>query len=174
MRVLRDSMGAWAWTDTRMTGDLRIERNETRKTGLNEDSSHFPETRMAITIRSAKETIARMELAVVEMSLPGSKTTLMLLLYQENVTAMVTDCPIVAEEDGETKTAKTEAREQNEENEATAVGIGIGISVKNVSPNGWPNPRRRRTRLILKRTFKSGKNKCKGRISPRHLLRSPQ
>lgn len=138
MRVLKDSMDAWGWTGTRMTGASKTERIETRKTGSSEALIRIRERKMETMIKNVNEMVAGMGHLGDEMSLLGlrTRTAMIFLPYRKTATAMATDLPIEAGA-GEKRIARIEVIEASTKaNEAIVVGIGTENNAKSESQNG--------------------------------------
>jgi hypothetical protein len=108
------------------------------------------------------ELAAEMALEEGGTSLRGSETTMTAHQHLGIAITMVTDLSIAAE-DGGRRIVMTERQIEAMTREATDVGTGIETNVKSVTLNGWTSLQMRRSRHIHKKTFKSGRKKCKGK-----------
>jgi hypothetical protein len=112
------------------------------------------------------EILAETAQAVAGTSRHGSRIerTQMVLRPQEIAIAMVIDF-LTARGDGETRNVTIGAIEEGREEaiEVTDVGIKTETNGRNASQSGWKSPRRTRAKFTRKKTFRSGRNKCKER-----------
>jgi hypothetical protein len=165
-KALSASTAAWGLTGTKMMGDSRIAKIAIQRIDLIADLITLLETGMLITTKSA----IPVEMELVEVGTNhGFEQIMTDLPHRETVIARETDL-LTGTEDGEKRTAMIEWEivETIAMTEATGDGIetGIGTEIigKNASLSGWTNQRVREVKLIPKRSFRSGKSRCRVRI----------
>jgi hypothetical protein len=155
MRVPRDSMGAWAVTDTGKIGDSGIETIGKSRTDLQEALKHFRVIGMRTKNKMGQ--LAGTEQEEQGMSLLGLRIEMICSRHLEIGRVMVTNL-LIEVEGGEKRTARTSqvtAGEKEVMKKETEDGREIGA--KSVILNGWMSQQTKRNRHILRRIFRNGK-----------------